>query len=290
LLKYKVNKNITEEAGEQMDNKNTGVALVTGASTGIGKATAQFLAKAGYQVFGTSRRIVADPAPGVTMLVCDVTRDESVRQTVKEVVARAGRIDVLVNNAGQSLIGAAEESSINQAQALFEVNVFGVIRFTTEVLPVMRKQRVGRIINVSSVAGFLPGAYTALYNATKHAVEGYSESLDHEVRTLGIRVLLVEPAFTRTALEENGMQPDRISPAYEAGRMAMNARWQDGIANGDPVEAVADAVIKAATDNESCLKLRYNPGKTSGRLRMMRRFVPEKAFEKSFRKQMGLPT
>jgi short-subunit dehydrogenase len=290
LLKYKVNKNITEEAGEHMYNKNTGVALVTGASTGIGKATAQVLAKAGYRVFGTSRRIVADPAPGVTMLVCDVTRDESVRQTVKEVVARADRIDVLVNNAGQSLIGAAEESSINQAQALFEVNVFGVIRFTTEVLPVMRKQRVGRIINVSSVAGFLPGAYTALYNATKHAVEGYSESLDHEVRTLGIRVLLVEPAFTRTALEENGMQPDRISPAYEAGRMAMNARWQDGIANGDPVEAVADAVIKAATDNESCLKLRYNPGKTSGRLRMMRRFVPEKAFEKSFRKQMGLPT
>lgn len=272
-----------------MNSKNLGVALVTGAAAGIGKAAAQALVKAGYQVFGTSRRAMSTSTPGVTMLVCDVTNDESVKQVVSDVVARAGRIDVLVNNAGQSLIGAAEESSIGQAKALFEVNVFGVIRMATEVLPIMRSQKKGRIINISSVAGFLPGAYTALYNATKHAVEGYSESLDHEVRTLGIRVLLVEPAFTRTALEENGMQPDRISPVYNAGRTAMNARWRAGIAQGDPVEAVADAVLKAATDKECCLKLRYNPGKTSGQLRMMRRYVPEKAFAKSFRKEMGLP-
>jgi short-subunit dehydrogenase len=272
-----------------VNSKNIGVALVTGAGGGIGRSAAQALEKGGYQVFGTSRRAKAASASGITMLTCDVTSDESVRQAVKEVVARAGRIDVLVNNAGQSLIGAAEESSIGQAQALFEVNVFGVIRMTTEVLPIMRKQGSGRIINISSVVGFLPGAYAALYTSTKHAVEGYSESLDHEVRTLGIRVLLVEPAFTRTAIEENGMQPDRLSPAYEAGRTATNARWRDGIAKGDPVEAVADAVLKAATDKESSLKLRYNPGKTSGQLRMMRRFVPEKAFAKSFRKQMGLP-
>lgn len=271
-----------------MNNEIIGVALVTGASTGIGKATALSLTKAGYQVFGTSRRATTAPAPGITMLVCDVTNDESVRQAVKAVVTRAGRIDVLVNNAGQSLIGAAEESSIAQAQALFDVNVFGVIRMTTEVLPVMRKQGNGRVINISSVTGFLPGAYSALYNATKHAVEGYSESLDHEVRTLGIRVLLVEPAFTRTALEENGIQPDRISPVYEKGRMSMNALWREGIAAGDPVEAVADSVLRAATDTKR-LKLRYTPGKTAGKLRMMRRFVPEKAFEKSFRKQMGLP-
>ncbi|MEH2528505.1 MULTISPECIES: SDR family NAD(P)-dependent oxidoreductase [unclassified Bradyrhizobium] len=157
---------------------------------------------------------------------------------------------------------------------------------TTEVLPIMRKQSQGRIINISSVAGFLPGPYTALYNATKHAVEGYSESLDHELRTLGIRVSLVVPVFTRTALEENGDKPDRILSVYDKGRAAMNATWRNGIAAGDPVEAVADKVVQAATEKQP--SIRYTPGKMAGRLRLMRRFVPEKTFEKSFRKQMGV--
>jgi short-subunit dehydrogenase len=150
----------------------------------------------------------------------------------------------------------------------------------------MRKQGHGRIINISSVAGFLPGPYTALYNATKHAVEGYSESLDHELRTFGIRVSLVEPVFTRTALEENGDKPDRTLSVYDKGRAAMNATWRNGIAAGDPVEAVADKVVLAATEQQP--SIRYTPGKVAGRLRLMRRFVPEQMFEKSFRKQMGV--
>jgi len=270
-----------------MNSNDRRVALVTGAAAGIGKATAQALARAGYQVFGTSRRAAASPAPGITMLVCDVTNDESVKGAVTDVVARAGRIDVLVNNAGRSLIGGAEESSVRQAQRLFDVNVFGVLRMTNEVLPIMRNQGTGRIINISSVAGFLPGPFTALYNATKHAVEGYSESLDHELRTFGIRVSLVEPAFTRTALEENAERPDRISSVYEKGRTAMNSTWRSAIEAGDPVEAVADKVVQAATD--ATPHIRYTPGRTAGRLRFMRRFVPEKSFEKSFRKQMKLP-
>jgi NAD(P)-dependent dehydrogenase (short-subunit alcohol dehydrogenase family) len=269
-----------------MNSKGLGVALVTGASAGIGKAAAQALARAGYEVFGTSRRATAAPTPGITTLVCDVTSDESVKQVVKDVVARAGRIDVLVNNAGRSLIGGAEESSIGQAQDLFDVNVFGIFRMTNEVLPIMRSQGKGRIINMSSVAGFLPGPFTALYNSTKHALEGYSESLDHELRTFGVRVALVEPAFTRTALEDNSVQPDRVSSVYDKGRSAMNATWREGIAKGDPVEAVADAVVKAATDK--CPKHRYTPGKTAGQFRFMRRYVPEKVFEKSFRKQMNV--
>jgi short-subunit dehydrogenase len=270
-----------------MDSKGLRVALVTGAAAGIGKATALALARAGYQVFGTSRRKAAPSPAGISMLVCDVTNDESVKQAVKEIVVRAGRIDLLVNNAGRSLIGGAEESSVGQARNLFDLNVFGILRMTNEVLPIMRKQGKGRIVNISSVAGFLPGPFTALYNATKHAVEGYSESLDHELRTFGIRVSLVEPAFTRTALEENAEKPDRISSDYENGRSAMSATWRRGIAAGDPVEAVADKVVQAAT--EEMPQIRYTPGKTAGRLRLMRRFVPEKAFEKSFRKQMNLP-
>jgi NAD(P)-dependent dehydrogenase (short-subunit alcohol dehydrogenase family) len=263
------------------------VALITGATGGIGFATGLALVDAGFRVFGTSRRATpGEVRQGIHMLRCDVTDDESVRQAIATVIELAGRIDVLVNNAGRSLIGGAEESSIEQAQGLFDINMFGIIRTTREVLPIMREQRHGRIVNISSVAGFLPGPYTALYNATKHAVEGYSESLDHELRTFGIRVSLVEPAFTRTALEENGDTPDQMLSVYDTGRAAANATWRNGIAAGDPVEAVAEKVVLAATAAEP--NIRYTPGKAAGRLRLMRRFVPEKAFEKSFRKQMGV--
>lgn len=221
------------------------------------------------------------------MLVCDVTDDASVNQMLNQVISIAGRIDLVVNNAGSALIGGAEESSVRQAQDLFNVNVFGIFRVTNGVLPIMRKQATGRIINISSVAGFLPGPFTALYTSTKHAVEGYSESLDHEVRSFGIRVALVEPAFTRTALEESAAQPDRKSQVYEKGRAGMNSTWRNAIARGDSAEEVANTVVRAATD--AAPRLRYTPGKRAGQLRLMRRFVPEKAFEKSFRKEMNLP-
>lgn len=263
------------------------VALVTGSADCIGLAAGIALIRAGYRAFGTSRNAKPDEEmQGIQMLRCDVTSGESVSQTIEEVLARAGRIDALVNNAGHSLIGGAEESSIGQAQGLFAVNVFGVIRITNEVLLTMRSQRSGRIINLSSVSGFLPGPYTALYVATKHAVEGYSESIDHELRTLGIRVCVVEQAFARSALEENADKPDRMMSVYDKPRAAMNATWRKGIAAGDLVEAVADKVVQAATDKEP--GIRYMPGKTAGRFCLMRRYVPERAFGKSFRKQMGV--
>lgn len=130
-----------------MNKDNSAVALVTGASSGIGRATAGALQAAGYRVFGTSRRAGSDGADGVTMLACDVTDDASVAQLVDEVLAKVGRIDLLVNNAGIGLLGGAEESSTAQAQALFDVNVFGVLRMTNAVLPAMRRQRKGRIVN-----------------------------------------------------------------------------------------------------------------------------------------------
>src|SRR4030095_9695419 len=122
-----------------------------------------------------------------SMLACDVTDDGSVNSLVATVLSRTGRIDVLVHNAGIGLLGGAEESSISQVQALFEVNLFGVIRVTNAVLPSMRQRGEGRILNISSVLGLIPAPYSAHYSATKHALEGYSESLDHEIRALGIR-------------------------------------------------------------------------------------------------------
>ncbi len=134
-----------------MNKTNLGVALVTGASTGIGHATAKALQNAGFRVFGTSRRAATERSDGVTMLSCDVTADGSVAKLVDEVLAKARRFDLLVNNAGVGLLGGAEESSIAQAQALFDVNVFGVLRVTSAVLPTMRRQGKGRIVNLSSV-------------------------------------------------------------------------------------------------------------------------------------------
>jgi short-subunit dehydrogenase len=172
-----------------MKGKNRSVAIVTGATAGIGLATADLLKKEGYAVYGTSRRPESDSQNRIAMLACDVTRDESVASVIAEVVRRSGRIDLLVNNVGFGLIAGAEESSIEQAKSIFDVNVFGATRMTNQVLPVMRQQRNGRVINISSVLGFIPAPYYAIYGATKHAIDGYSQTLDHEVRGFGIRVI-----------------------------------------------------------------------------------------------------
>jgi NAD(P)-dependent dehydrogenase (short-subunit alcohol dehydrogenase family) len=270
-----------------MNNINLGVALVTGASSGIGRATAKALQSAGFRVFGTSRRAAAESTDGITMLACDVTDDESVATAVGEVLTRAGRIDLLVNNAGMGLLGGAEESSIAQAKSLFDVNVFGVLRVTNAVLPIMRRQGMGRIVNLSSVQGFIPAPYFALYSSTKHAVEGYSESLDHELRPFGIRVALVEPAYTRTSFEENLAKPDRLLDTYDSARAGMNAAVRKAMEKGDTPEVVANIVLAAATDPVP--KRRYAAGKMARQVSFLRRFVPVSAFDKSLRKQLGLP-
>ena len=221
------------------------------------------------------------------MLTCDVTSDASVMKLVEDVLAEAGRIDLLVNNAGVGLFGGAEESSLAQALALFNVNVFGVIRMTNAVLRVMRRQGQGRIVNLSSAHGFIPAPYFALYASTKHAVEGYSQSLDHELRTLGIRVTLVEPTYTRTAFDENLVRPDQLLDTYDAARAGMTAVVGEAIRKGDAPEIVAETILKAATDSQP--KLRYPAGKMARQVSVLRRFVPASAFDRSLRKMLRLP-
>jgi short-subunit dehydrogenase len=230
---------------------------------------------------------MAGTSDGVTMLVCDVTDDVSVRNVIDDVLSRAGRIDLLVNNAGIGLLGGAEESSTTQAKALFDVNVFGVLRMTNATLPVMRRQRRGRIINLSSILGLIPAPYNALYAATKHAIEGYSESLDHEVRTQGIRIVLVEPGVTRTAFEENITRPDHPLPLYEAVRADAEKLMREIVEKGDAPEVVAQAVLRAA--NAATPRRRYTAGKAAGQVRFIRRFLPESFVDKSLRKFNRLP-
>ncbi|WP_405813871.1 oxidoreductase [Streptomyces sp. NBC_01390] len=264
------------------------VALVTGASSGIGKAAALALAAAGYEVVGTSRDTSrVSPLKGVTFLDLDVTSDASVTTAVGEVIDRFGHIDVLVNNAGIGSAGAAEESSAAQAQHLFDINVFGVIRMTNAVLPHMRAARSGRIVNISSIVGFMPQPFMAVYAASKHAVEGYSESVDHEVRQYGVRVLLVEPAWTSTAFDAASVRPDQPLDVYARQRHVFEDYMAGAVRDGDDPSIVAGQIVAAATDAKP--KLRYTAGAVTGRVRTMRRLVPARMFDQQLRKLNHLP-
>jgi short-subunit dehydrogenase len=259
------------------------VALVTGASSGIGKAAALALADAGFQVVGTSRNTSrVTPQHGVTFLDLDVASDDSATTVVQQVIERFGRLDVLVNNAGTGAAGAAEESSVAQTQRIFNVNVFGVIRMTKAVLPHMRAQGRGRIINISSVLGLVPGPYMAVYAATKHAVEGYSESVDHEVREHGVRVLLVEPAYTKTGFDANAVPADAPLPVYAQQRQVFDRVLASAMEGGDDPAIVAKVIVAAATDRKP--KLRYTAGPRAGRVSTLRRIVPARAFDRQIRK------
>lgn len=268
---------------------NGRVAIVTGASSGIGEVTAEQLAGAGYKVYGTSRRGAQGQRGKLTfeMLALDVTSDESVATAVGEVLRLEGRIDLLVNNAGFGIApAAAEESSIQQAQAIFDTNFFGVVRMIRAVLPHMRQRGSGRIINISSVLGFVPMPYMALYSATKHAVEGYSESLDHELRTQGIRVSLVEPAYIKSAFDVNQMQADAALDEYRDLRAGLDLRVKEALEGADGPSVVAETVVRVA--QAAAPKVRYTSGALAGRLRLLRRFAPAALVEASVRKDLRL--
>ena len=211
------------------------ITLVTGASTGIGRATAALLARRGYRVFGTSRKPQESPGPYFRMLVLDVRSDESVRACVEQVLAEAGRIDLLVNNAGYAHVDPLEETSLAEARAVFETNFFGLVRVTNAVLPSMRGRRQGRIINLSSIAGLAGVPGEGFYSATKFAVEGYSEALRYEVEPLGIRVILVEPGLFKTAFRGSITTSNRPIADYAALAESIRRLYKEGQAIGaDP--------------------------------------------------------
>jgi NAD(P)-dependent dehydrogenase (short-subunit alcohol dehydrogenase family) len=268
-------------------NTSKHIALVTGASSGIGEATAHRLAAAGYKVYGTSRRVTHAAQRPFEMLPLDVTNDESVHAAVEQLIRLEGRIDLLVNNAGFGVAPAgAEESSIEQAKAIFETNFFGLIRMTRAIVPHMRRQGNGRILNIGSVLGFLPMPYGALYAATKHAVEGYSESLDHELRTRGIRVSVIEPAYTKTQFDANFLEPDSMLDEYHEVRAHLGKVLTKVMASADEPAVVAEVVLQAAKAARP--KLRYTAGPLANRLRLLRSFAPARFLDAGIRKDLRL--
>src|SRR5213596_2799210 len=266
-----------------LKNKTT---LVTGVTSGIGREIAQLLAERGARVFGTVRNPqTANPIRGVEIVRMEVTDDASVNEAIQSVERKAGPVQFLVNNAGYSFMGALEETSIEEARQQFETNLFGVLRVTNSVLPGMRQQGYGRIVNISSVLGFLPAPYMGIYAASKHAVEGYTETLDHEVRRFGVRALLVEPAQTKTNIRGNSKFAKVALDVYADERKRLTDVVQQSIEHGDDPRIVAEAVYQALTAKSP--RLRYPVGKGIV-FSLMRRFVPAGMFDKSFRKQFQL--
>jgi NAD(P)-dependent dehydrogenase (short-subunit alcohol dehydrogenase family) len=262
------------------------VVVVTGVSSGIGRATAEKFAKQGCRVFGTVRSIAkAGPLSGVELVEMDVRSETSVQQAIASIIAGAGRIDVLVNNAGGTMVGAVEETSIAEAAALFDTNLFGILRTAQAVLPHMRAQRSGRIVNVSSVLGFLPAPYMGLYAASKHAVEGLSETLDHEVRQFGIRVTLVEPSFTKTKLDVNAPQTGKTIAAYDRERGLAARAVMQSVGGAPAPDGVAGAIVAAALGP---WRMRRTPAGAASLLSKLRRFMPAGPVDASLRKTFGL--
>ena len=223
------------------------VALITGASSGIGQAAAVLLAQKGFQVYGTSRKGGEGKEP-FFMVQLDVTEEASVRSCIETVMEREGRIDLLVNNAGFGIAGAVEDTSPEEVQSQLETNLAGVHRMCRQVLPIMRRQGGGKIINVSSVAGYIAIPYQTFYTVSKYAVEGYSRALRNEVGQFGIRVAMVQPGDTKT-----GFTKERVTTAetgehsayYKKVTASVQRMARDEQNGADPIK-VAKVILRLA--------------------------------------------
>jgi NAD(P)-dependent dehydrogenase (short-subunit alcohol dehydrogenase family) len=182
------------------------------------KRSQKKFAQRGDWVFGTTQQPESVKWAAGTLLPLDVQDERSVAQCVESLLFQANRIDVLVNNAGISVYGAIEELSLAQVMAVFETNFFGVVQMTQAVLPTMRRQVAGRVVNIGSVAGFVPMPFQAVYAASKHALAGWTETLDLEVRPFGIRAILIQPGFIRTDIDRNSSVGSLLKDVYEGAR------------------------------------------------------------------------
>jgi NAD(P)-dependent dehydrogenase (short-subunit alcohol dehydrogenase family) len=274
--------------------------LITGCSSGIGWATAEHLASRGFNVYATARKlesITSLGARGCKLLSLDVTDEESMRSAVQEVERSEGAIDVLVNNAGYSQSGAIEEVSMERVRRQFETNVFGLVRMCQLVLPGMRREGSGRIINVSSMGGRLTFPGGGFYHASKYAVEAISDALRFEVSGFGIEVVVIEPGLIRTSFAEtavDSMRGGEPSGGPYAGFVEAVARktresYEKGLMSrlGDEPEAVAEIIQRAITSNRP--RSRYPVTPSAWLLMWSRKLFPDRAWDNLLRLQFPRP-
>jgi NAD(P)-dependent dehydrogenase (short-subunit alcohol dehydrogenase family) len=266
---------------------NPRVVLITGASSGVGQSTARLLAEGSYRVFGTSRNPdSADRIPGVTMVPLDVCSDGSVRTCVEAVLEQAGKIDVLINNAGYELAGALEALTIEEVKAQFETNFFGVVRVVNAVLPSMRQQKRGHIVNVSSLSGLSAVPFLGIYSASKYALEGYSEALRHEVRPFNITVSMIEAGFLRTPMMNHRQAAVNRMPEYDPWqKRALDAihTYED---RGPGPEVVAEALLGIVSSTTP--RLRYLVGRQAKSVASLKWILPAALYEQGVRRTFSL--
>jgi len=269
-------------------------ALVTGASSGIGEETARTLHKLGYTVYAAARRtdrLKQLTAIGIHALTMDVTDDESMSSGIEKIITETGRIDVLVNNAGYGSYGAIEDVSLDEARRQFEVNVFGLGRLTQLVLPHMRAQRSGTIINISSMGGRLTTPLGGWYHATKYAVEALSDALRMETAPFGIDVVVIEPGGIRT--EWSGIAADHLDETAEGSAyasqikaVANSMRSESTNKRQSPPSVIADTVEKIVTARKP--RTRYVVGFAAKPLVTLRRILPDRAFDRVISAALGV--
>ena len=264
------------------------IILVTGASQGIGRACADLLHEQSRIVYGACRMPARVTAPWKVIEI-DVTKDDSVARCVAQVIAEQGRIDVLVNNAGVVLAGAVEDTSLEEAQSQFDTNFFGALRLIRAVLPTMRVQKSGLIVNVSSLAGLLGMPFQGLYSASKFALEGLTESLRPEVAPFGIEVVLVEPGDIATSVVENRRRARASGPGsvYREDFDRVMALCEKEEKAGAAPDVVARRI--AAIIDTSRPAVRYTSGALSQRfLVALKPYVPSRLLEAGLMKFYGL--
>jgi NAD(P)-dependent dehydrogenase (short-subunit alcohol dehydrogenase family) len=277
------------------NNQQALVAVVTGSSSGIGLATSLALARNGYLTYATMRNLAKrDSVQSTTekqhlsirTVQLDVTDENSVKNAIQSILSESGRIDLLVNNAGYGLTGALEDIRIDEIRALYETNLFGVIRVTQAVLPTMRKQGSGRIINISSGAGRIGYPGGSAYVSSKFALEGLSESMAYEIEQFGIRTVLVEPGFVRTNFGENIVitkkAQDPNSPYSQMMMQMKSSSYRRRmIENASDADLVASVVVEAATAKEP--NLRYLAGKDVQQMVAAKKNMSDEEFQKMIR-------
>ena len=265
------------------------VALVTGSSSGIGFETALLLSKSGFHTYASMRNL--EKSKNITEIVntenlplrviqLDVNDDISVKNAINKIIAENGRIDVLINNAGYGLFSPIEDITLDQVKEQFETNLFGVVRVTKEVLPIMRKQRKGIIVNVSSGAGRVAIPVSSAYVATKFALEGLSESMRYELKEFGINIIIIEPGVIRTNFVEN-MKTAGTRSRSESPYADLIGRTLKGFGglmdNSSPPKLVAEAILNAITSKEP--EIRYVVGDDAKSIMKVRKSTSDKEFE-----------
>jgi NAD(P)-dependent dehydrogenase (short-subunit alcohol dehydrogenase family) len=274
------------------NNQQALVAVVTGSSSGIGLAASLALAKNGYLTYATMRNLAKrDTIQSIAekqhlpirTIQLDVADENSVKNAIQSILSESGRIDLLVNNAGYGLTGAFEDIGIDEIKSLYETNVFGVIRVTQAVLPIMRKQGSGRIINISSGAGRIGYPGGSAYVSSKFALEGLSESMAFEVEQFGIKTVLVEPGFIRTNFAENIVTAKKAQdPNSPYSQMMMQMKSSSHrrrmIENAPDADLVASVIVEAATAKEP--NLRYLAGKDVQQMVAAKKSMPDEEFQK----------